>query len=175
MNKSWTAKRLEEEKLFREQYATFTLEELKAEKKKFENEANALWTKSSMLAPVIEELAIAEFKKQNHLDKYKWSVELDYNSKNKIHLAANESDDYHLSKIMGSDNMYHFRHELEPGIKLHSDDRELTITFDDQTKIIPFIKEWNLTVDCKVLDDIEKESREALKNVASLRKIVHKI
>jgi hypothetical protein len=167
------AERKEEERKFREHFSTWSLDELKMEKNRLYNEAGELQIQASKIAQLLEERAVEVFRSNKHLKKYHWTLSTN-EALTALYLEAQERDDYEFSKLADSGDMYHFSHEIEKGVTLRSDDGDLTISFMDQNRIVPFIEEWELDVDSTVLDKYEEKNRKALESVQTLKKIMAK-
>jgi hypothetical protein len=165
-------KRQEEEKdrLFAAQYSHMTFEQLKEERKSLWATSQECQIKAGKIAEIIEERAMKIFMESKHLNVYDWVVNIEPISK-AIYLQASESDDRYLSNLIGSDDMYHFSHNMTKTIHLRSDDGELHIYFDNKEEIAPFIKEWGLNVSDDRITEEETKLIKTLESITELRKI----
>jgi hypothetical protein len=159
-------------KQIKEEMSSFSLEEMKNHKNELLKDADALSDRAYRISDIIEERVIAQFKEGGHLNSYDWFIDVAYDGKS-LFLRANKHDDYYLSKLIGSDDMYHFSHTLQKGVNFNSDDGDLSISFIKQEDIVPFINEWKLTVSSEILDKYEEKARIAFENAKALKEKIN--
>lgn len=130
-----------------------------------EHKHKKLYEKSSSIEKELFEIKKQFVIESDVLKEAVWAIRAD--SSDGICLIGKDSQFKRLCKLIQFD--FHCRFDLEPGVKLHFDDWDITITFKDSKTAIQFIKDRDLKTN---LDSFKTQRDKLKEDYESLDKFI---